>query len=134
METFPRPISEDQHAARATFNRPVCKQAVSSTASFHQLETKSSGNSHRCLYSGLVQCHKAVCQSTVELRTTSHSTVNRNNTVSMPEQPPRHFTPVSHVGYIRNRCQSGHLSETATDLVKSSWRDKSSRSYNSFSK
>ena len=53
----------------------------------------------------------------------------------MPEQPPRHFTPVSHVGCIRNRCQSGHLSETATDLVLSSWRDKSSRSYNSsFSK
>ena len=39
------------------------------------------------------------------------------------------------MGCIRNRCQSGHLSETATNLVLNSWRDKSSRSYNSsFSK
>ena len=68
-------------------------------------------------------------------RTTSHSSVTRHNTASMPEQSPGHFTPVSRVGCIRNRCQSGHLSETATDLVLPSWRDKSSRSYNSsFSK
>ena len=53
----------------------------------------------------------------------------------MPEQSPRHFAPVSRVGCIRNSCHSGHLSETATDLVLSSWTDKSSRSYNSsFSK
>ena len=51
----------------ATFNRPVCKQTVSSTASFHQLEARPPGNSQRCLHSGLVQSHEAVCQSTMEL-------------------------------------------------------------------
>jgi len=35
------------------------------------------------------------------------------------------------VGYIRQQCEGSHLSQTATDLVLSSWRDKSTKSYNS---
>ena len=64
-------------------------------------------------------------------RITSYSTITRNNPVSMSEQPSRHCTSVSRVGCIRDRCQSDHLSETATELVLSSWRDKSKKSYNS---
>ena len=40
-------------------------------------------------------------------------------------------TSVSRVDCIRDICQSGRLSETATDLMLSSCRDKSTKSYNS---
>ena len=43
----------------------------------------------------------------------------------MPEQPSRHHTSVSLVGCLRDRSQSSHLSEAATDLVLLSWRQKS---------
>ena len=52
------------------------------------------------------------------------SHVIRDDTVSVSELPPRHFTPTSRVCHIRERC---HLSGTATDLVLSSWREKSSK-------
>ena len=51
--------------------------------------------------------------------------------VRMPEQPSRHHTSVSCVSCPKERCQSSLLSEAATDLVVSSWRQKSSKSYNS---
>ena len=35
------------------------------------------------------------------------------------------------MGCIRDRCQSSHLSKSATDLILLSWRVKSSKSYNS---
>ena len=55
--------------------------------------------------------------------------------VHMSEQPSRDCTPVSYKDCIRDRCQSGHLSEATTDLILSSWRDKSTKSYNfSFNK
>ena len=63
--------------------------------------------------------------------TNSHPTVTKHNANSMSEQSARHHPTVSHVGYIRQQCESSHLSQTATDLVLSSWRDKSTRSYNS---
>ena len=69
--------------------------------------------------------------SDVGQRTTSHSSITGNNSISMSQQPSRDFTSVSHVGCIRDRCQSSHLSELATDLILSSWRVKSSKSYNS---
>ena len=64
-------------------------------------------------------------------RTTDHTTISRHNTVSLPEQPTRHHSTVSRVGYIRSRCESNNLSVSATNLVLSSWRDKSTRSYDS---
>ena len=64
-------------------------------------------------------------------RTTSNPTSTEGNPASMPEQPSRHHTSISRVGCLRDRCQSSHLSEAATDLVLSSWRQKSSKSYNS---
>ena len=64
-------------------------------------------------------------------RTTSHSSITGNNSISMSQRPSRHFTSVSRVGCIRDRCQSSHLSESATDLILSSWRVKSSKLYNS---
>ena len=47
---------------------------------------------------------------------------------------PDIMPPISCVSCIRDRCQNGKLSNAATDLVPSSWRDKSMRSYNSFNK
>ena len=67
MEALPSPLSENQSSAGASLNRPVCKQAVSSTASLYQLETRSTGNSHGCFHSGLVQhSSKALCQPPME--------------------------------------------------------------------
>ena len=46
-----------------------------------------------------------------------HSTVTRHNTVSVSEQSTGHHPSVGHVGYIRQRCESSHFSQSATDLV-----------------
>ena len=64
-------------------------------------------------------------------RTTDHSTISGDNSVSMPKRATGHHTTVSRVGYIRSRCESSNLSIAATDLVLSSWRDKSTKSYDS---
>ena len=67
MEALPSPLSENQSSVGASLNRPVCKQVVSSTASLYQLETRSTGNSHGCFHSGLVQhSSKALCQPPME--------------------------------------------------------------------
>ena len=67
----------------------------------------------------------------INQQATSHSSVSTSNPVSVSEQSSRHNAPISRVGWR----QSGKLSNAATDLVLSSWRDKSTRSYNSsFSK
>jgi len=63
--------------------------------------------------------------------TNSHSTVTRYNTASVSVQSTRHHPTISRVGYIRQQCEGSHLSQAATDLVQSSWRDKSTKSYNS---
>ena len=63
--------------------------------------------------------------------TNSHPTVTKHNANSMSEPSARHHPTVSRVGYIRQQSESSHLSQTATDLVLSSWRDKSTKSYNS---
>ena len=170
---LPQPCFRESTCSWGHFQWTCLQAGCQLNCQLSSVGSQTPGNSHRCFYNELVQCHEAVYQSTMELnrqspisdtqpegsrisssgtslefptmvpsitseagqRTTSHSSVTRNNTASMPERPPRHFTPVSHVGCIRNRCQSGHLSETATNLILSSWRDKSSRSYNSsFSK
>ena len=62
-------------------------------------------------------------------RSTDHSTISGDNLVSAPKWATRHYTTVSHVGYIRSRCESSNLLVTATDLVLSSWREKSTKSY-----
>ena len=64
-------------------------------------------------------------------RTTDNSTISRDNTVSVPEQATKHHTTASHVDYIRSTCDSSSLSVSATYLVLSSWRDKSTKSYDS---
>ena len=64
-------------------------------------------------------------------RTTDHSTISGDNSVSVPKRATGHHTTVSRVGYIRSRCESSNLSVAATDLVLSSWRDKSTKSYDS---
>ena len=61
----------------------------------------------------------------------SYTTVNRHNTASVSEHSTRHHPTASHVGYICQQCESSHLSQSAMDLVLSSWRDKSTKSYNS---
>ena len=61
----------------------------------------------------------------------SYTTVNRHNTARVSEQSTRHHPTASRVGYIRQQCESSHLSQSATDVVLSSWRDKSTKSYNS---
>lgn len=57
--------------------------------------------------------------------TTPHSTVTGHNTARLSEQSTRHHPTVSCVGYIRQQCETSHLSQSATDLVLSSWREKS---------
>ena len=64
-------------------------------------------------------------------RTTDHSTISGDNSVSEPKRATGHHTTVCCVGYIRSRCESSNLSVAATDLVLSSWRDKSTKSYDS---
>ena len=64
-------------------------------------------------------------------RTTDHSTISGDNSVSAPKQATEHHTTVSRVGYIWSRCESSNLLVAATDLVLSSWRDKSIKSYDS---
>ena len=67
MEAFPSLLSKDQSSAGTTLNRPVCKPVVSSAASLYQLETRSTGNSYRCLHGGLVQVSsETLRQSTME--------------------------------------------------------------------
>jgi len=67
--------------------------------------------------------------------TNSHSTVSRHNTASESEQSIGHHTTVSSMGFICQQCECSHLSQTATNLLLSSWRDKSNKSHNSsFSK
>ena len=39
-------------------------------------------------------------------RTTDNSTISKDNTVSVPEKTNRRHTTVSHVDYIRSRCES----------------------------
>ena len=115
----------------------------------------------RCLHSGLEHAaREIVCQSTLGPERQSpvpgtlprsiggdigslslensgmvsnapHSTVTRHSTVCVSEQSTGHHPSVSRVGYIRQQCESSHLSQLATDLVLSSWRDKSTKSYNS---
>ena len=63
--------------------------------------------------------------------TNSHPIVTRHNPTSVSEQSARYHPVVSRVGYICQQCEGSHLSQTATDLVLSSWRDKSTKSYNS---
>ncbi len=48
-----------------------------------------------------------------------------------PYQPARGNPPTSHVGYLRERYKECQLSEEATSLLLSSWRQKSSKSYDS---
>ena len=63
--------------------------------------------------------------------TTSNSVITRHNTISVSGQLTGYHPTVSRVGYIRQQCEGNRLSQTATDLVLSSWRDKSTKSYNS---
>ncbi|XP_065918856.1 integrase/recombinase xerD homolog [Dysidea avara] len=63
--------------------------------------------------------------------TNPYPTVSRHNTASVSEQSTGHHPTISCVGYIRQQCEGSHLSQTATDLVLSSWRDRSTKSYNS---
>ena len=44
---------------------------------------------------------------------------------------PDIIPPTSRVGYLRERCRGSQLSETATNLVLSSWKKKSSKPYDS---
>ena len=67
--------------------------------------------------------------------TNSYCTVSRHNTASVSEQFTGHHNTVSHVGYVCQQCEGSHLSQTATNLIIASWRDKSNKSNNSsFSK
>ena len=63
--------------------------------------------------------------------TSTYSCIIRGDTACVSESPSRCNTTTGRVGHIRERCQRSHLSGTATDLVLSSWRDKSSKSYDS---
>ena len=62
---------------------------------------------------------------------TSDSPISRDNIIGASEQPSRHHSSTSHIGYIRERCHHNQLSKPAADLILSPWRDKSSKSYNS---
>ena len=44
---------------------------------------------------------------------------------------PTHNPQISHVDYLNQRYKEQQLSEEATDLMLSSWREKSAKSYNS---
>ena len=46
-------------------------------------------------------------------------------------QPSGHHTSASRVGYLRERYRSHQLSEKATELLLASWRQKSSKTYDS---
>ena len=63
--------------------------------------------------------------------TNSLTSTTRHNSVSVSQQHTGHHPTVGRVGYIRQQCERSHLSQTATDLVLSSWREKSTKSYNS---
>ena len=99
-----------------------------SPVSSSQPDGGGTGSSSTSLESTVVVSNVA---PVINQQATSHSSVSTSNPVSVSEQSSRHNAPISRVGCIRDRCQSGKLSNTATDLVLSSWRDKSTRSYNS---
>ena len=67
----------------------------------------------------------------VDQCTTSDSPISRDNLTGVSEQPSRHHSSTSHMGYIWEKCHHNQLYEPATNLVLSSCRDKSSKSYNS---
>ena len=67
----------------------------------------------------------------IDQGTSTHTSLTRGDPTNLPQPSSRHHAPTSRVGYIRERCQSSRLSEAATDLVLSSWREKSSKSYDS---
>ena len=46
-------------------------------------------------------------------------------------QPSGHKSTTSHVGYLREKCRDQKLSEEASRLLLSSWRPKSSKTYDS---
>ena len=47
------------------------------------------------------------------------------------ERSPGHYSTTSRVGYLRERYRNHQLSEKATELLLASWRQKSSKSYDS---
>ena len=63
--------------------------------------------------------------------TSTHTSPTRGDPTNLPQPSSRHHTPTSRVGYFRERCRGSQLSETATNLVLSSWREKFSKSYDS---
>ena len=48
-----------------------------------------------------------------------------------PREPPRGNPPTSRVGYLRQRYKDCQISEGATKLLLVSWRQQSSKTYNS---
>ena len=167
MDAVSNHIPENRWPARSTVHRPVCEQAIITTSSVRELETRPSGSGHRCLHTGLkLPSREIVCEPTLGSyrqspvthsharssgagagstslegpsmvsstpsnagqSTNSHPSVTRDNASSTSEQSARHHPTVS---CIRQQCEGSHLSQTATDLVLSSWRDKSTKSYNS---
>ena len=59
-------ISEDQCPARSSVHRPICKQAIITVPSVRELETRPSGNGHRCLHTGLdLPSREVVCKPTL---------------------------------------------------------------------
>ena len=108
METLTKDIPENQLPARSPVNRPIGKSPICSAPNICQLETRPLGHGDRCVHSDMVRSPpETLCEPPVE----------------SDRQSPRHPTPTSHVGHIRERRQHSHLSGAATGLVLSSWRE-----------
>ena len=62
---------------------------------------------------------------------TSDSPEEGSNLSHTSGQPPRSGPPTSRVGYLRQRYKDCQISEGATELLLASWRQKSSKTYDS---
>ena len=136
---------------------PICIQTDQSVPSLFQLAARSICRGDRCLPTGLV-INTRLCQSSVEYDTSSHheNTItesrcdpsNPNMEVSAMVCNPslndgRLATPTtnstlsptepstSRVEYLRQRLDSQGLSGEAAELILSSWRTKTNKSYDS---
>ena len=100
-----------------------------SPVSSSQPDSGGTGSSSTSLESTVVVSNVA---PVVNQQATSHSLVSTSNPVSVSEQSSRHNAPISRVGCIRDRCQSGNFqTQLQTLSCLHAWRDKSTRSYNS---
>ena len=157
-------LPPDPKALSLPRDRSVCNTTLPSTTPLLQLETRSPGRSNRCFSPGLGTseglCQPPHRESTNEGGVSRGGASNTNSPnmavtalvsqatkpVSLPPTEDRSSTSgynggssgsnsiPSRVAYLRQHYKDQKLSSEASDLLLSSWRQKTSQSYDSLSK